>query len=140
MTPAGTPFPLAGTWLLRTVTSTLPGPLPLPQEGTVKFTPLEDSILYEAETTLSSGRTVHAEVKFRFDGQFYPLRGSTMGDALAAKQVGARSFDWNVTRAGVPSAKVAAKVSGDGRRLIADWEVATPEGMMTYTTVSERQD
>ena len=106
----------------------------------MKFTPVEEGIRYETETTLSSGRTVHAEVTFRFDGKFYPLRGSMMGDALAARQIGSRSFDWNMTRAGVPSAKVAAKVSGDGRRLIADWEVVTPQGKMTYTTVSERQD
>jgi hypothetical protein len=139
MTPAPTALPFLGVWRLKRATATSAVPVPIPQEGTVRFVKADDGFHYTADSTYSNGQNMHAEMIFQLDGKVYPLRGSLFGDSMSIRAIDTHSFECTMRKGDVVTGKVNATVSADGAQLTGKWEIYTPQGTATFTSVSERQ-
>jgi hypothetical protein len=139
MTPAPTPLPFLGTWKLKSITPTSAIPIPMPHQSLVRFVKQADGIHYSADSTLATGQTMHADMIFQMDGEPHTLHGSFLGDAMSMKSLDSHHFEVTILRKGALSAKILSHVSADGKEMTGNWDILTPEGTATYTTVSERQ-
>ncbi len=139
MTPAARPLPFLGTWRLKSATATSAVQVPMPQEGTVRFVKADDGFHYSADSTYSNGQAIHVEMIFQLDGKVYPLSGSPFGDAMSVRPIDTRTFECTMMKGGAVAGKINVTVSADGTQFTGKWEMYTPQGTATFTSVSERQ-
>ncbi len=129
-----------GTWKTRYTDVSPNAPIPIPIEATTVFRREGDLLRYSADTVYPDGKTSLIEATFQADGKPYPLNGSLIGDYVAFQQTSHHTLMVTVTRKGVLSGTVAAKVSTDGHTLTTRYEVLLPDGKsVKYRTIGDRQ-
>ena len=90
--PTSANDPMIGTWKLNVSKSNFT-PGPAPKSAINKFEPWEDGIKATIDLVNGQGNRVHLEVAARFDGKDYPIKGSSMADAISLKRVNERQID-----------------------------------------------
>src|SRR5277367_4334847 len=100
-----------GTWKTRYTDVSATAPIPIPIEATLAFHRDGDVLRYTADTVYPDGQTSLIEATFQTDGKPYPLTGSLIGDSVIFEQTNSHTLKVTVTRNGVLSGTVSAKVS-----------------------------
>ncbi|MGP0074356.1 MAG: hypothetical protein ACLPWF_20770 [Bryobacteraceae bacterium] len=131
-------FPLLGTWKITKGESSRPE-LPHPVSGSTTFAQEDDAIHYSTDGVWSGGRTSHVSAILRLDGNWSPLTGSLVADALSFRPLADGSFEARMRKGDLDVGTGRFTVSADGRTMTGSWEFFGARGTVTWKTTSERQ-
>jgi hypothetical protein len=92
------------------------------------------------ETIDRDGQCHRASITVRFDGQEYPLKGSSRADTVAYERLDARTVKGTSRKNGIVLVHETAVLSEDGRTLTVTYSGANAEGQAVIgTAVFEKQ-
>jgi hypothetical protein len=131
--------PIIGTWKLNLSRSKyIPGPAPRSQTRTYRQTAA--GIFVTIETVDAQGRTVPPiEFAERYDGKDYPVKGSSIGDAVALTRVNNYLSEATLKHAGMVVATTRRIITDDGKTLMLIYREISNEHPVDNVIVYERQ-
>jgi hypothetical protein len=125
--------PEIGTWQLNLSKSTFPsGTAPKSQTRIYSQSPQGTTVLVKTVNADGTQSTVRST--YRFDGQDYPVSGSSDADTLMVKQVDANSATAVLKKGGKAVGTLDRMVSKDGKMLTVKTKATAANGQQTEST------
>ncbi len=112
--------PSIGTWKLNATKSRIPKGSPKNQ--TVVYESSGDSVKVTTDGTDAEGQPAHTEWTGKFDGQDYPVTGSSIEDARAIKKINDHTFTISLKK--------------DGKEVGSGYIVIAPDGKSRTVTIT----
>jgi hypothetical protein len=135
---SGPADPFAGVWKLNLEKSALAPPAPRSVVGHIECD--GRTISERVEVIDAEGRASTASVKAAFDGQFYPLVGSPLADAVRYERLDARTIRGTSRKDGKILVTELVVLSEDGRTMTVTYSGIDAQGRtVTGTSVFEKQ-
>ena len=133
------PDPIIGKWKLNLYKSKyIPGPAPRSQTRTYRQTPA--GIFVTIETVDAQGRTAPPiQFEEKYDGQDHPIKGSTVGDALALTRVNDYLSEATMKHAGMVVAVTRRIITDNGKTLMLIYRETSAEHPVDNVIVYDRQ-
>ncbi len=130
---------LAGKWKLNAAASTLP--FAPPQSVVVEIAIDAGWIALTEHAISAEGAAATTNIRARFDGNQYPVEGSSFADSFAIEQVDALVWRTNGAKAGVPTLNATLTLSRDGMVLRENAETTLADGSRAPAAlIFERQE
>lgn len=130
--------PFSGTWKLNLAKSKLPPPLV--QSQIVRIEANAESIRMTEDIVDAEGKPVHITLEARFDGKFYPVKGSHLADAVSFRRVDRRTLESKVQKDGKVVETEKVVLSRDGKSMTATFTGTDSKGAkITGVAVVDRQ-
>lgn len=107
-------LPEVGTWKLNVEKSRY-SPGPAPKSLTVKIVPLDKGIKFNSTGVAADGKAIATEYTTNFDGKDYPLKGSSVADAVNVRRVDANTAERSDKKAGKVMLTQTREVAKDGK-------------------------
>lgn len=137
--PAESDDPIIGTWKLNLSKSKyIPGPAPRSQTRVYRNTGA--GIFCTIETIdASAQRQPPIEFEEKYDGKYYPINGSRIGDALALTRVNDYLAEATMTHAGIVVAVTRRIITDNGKTLMLIYREPSAEHPVDNIIVYDRQ-
>jgi hypothetical protein len=131
--------PIIGTWKLNLFKSKyVPGPAPRSQTRTYRQTPA--GIVCTIETVDAKGAKLPPiEFAEKYDGNYYPVKGSTVGDALALTRINDYLAEATMKHAGMVVSVTRRIITDNGKTLMLIYQETSTEHPVDNVIVYERQ-
>ena len=131
--------PILGTWKLNLYKSKyIPGPAPRSQTRTYRQTP--NGIVCTIDTVDPQGRKLPPiEFEEKYDGNYYPVKGSSVGDALALTRINDYLSEATIRHAGMVVAVTRRIITDNGKTLVLIYQETSPEHPVDNVIVYDRQ-
>jgi hypothetical protein len=130
--------PIIGTWKLNLSKSKyIPGPPPRTETRTYKQT--SNGIFCTIDRTDGSGKRLPPiEFSEKYDGQEYPVKGSSVGDALVLTRINDYLSEATMKHAGMVVATTRRIITDNGRTLMLIYQETSTEHPVDNIIVYDR--
>ena len=131
--------PILGAWKLNLFKSKyIPGPAPRSQTRTYRQTP--SGIVCTIDTVDPQGRKLPSiEFEEKYDGNYYPVKGSAVGDALALTRINDYLSEATIKHAGMVVAVTRRIITDNGKTLMLIYQETSTEHPVDNVIVYDRQ-
>lgn len=130
--------PSIGTWKLNAAKSKITRGMPRNQ--TVVYEASGDNVKVTTDGTDADGKPAHTEWTGKFDGQDYPVTGSTIEDTRALKKVNDHTFTISLKKDGKQVGSGHIVIAPDGKsRTVTITRTAADGKMITSRAVYDKQ-
>jgi hypothetical protein len=137
--PAATPDPSVGTWVMNASKSTCDPP-PAPKSHTLMIAEAPGSAIHETIDMMEGdGTTTHMEFTSARDGKYVPVTGSGYADSVSVTQVDPRTVKYVLKKAGKRIDWGTFKISKDGKTMVGSLSGKDSQGPWKCHLVSDRQ-
>jgi hypothetical protein len=134
---AGSADPVIGTWKLNAAKSTGAS---IPKSETRTYAAASDGIKLTYKRVGADGAESTVESTYKYDGNDYPVKGSSDFDTLSVKRVDAHTIESSQKKMGKPVGTTRRTVSADGKTLTLASKLTSATGATAATTlVYDRQ-
>jgi hypothetical protein len=130
--------PIIGVWKLNLARSKyVPGPPPKSETRT--YRQKDNEIFCTIDRVDSSGKRVQPiEFAEKYDGREYPIKGSSVGDALVLKRINDYLAEATMKHAGMVVATTRRIITDNGKTLMLIYKEVNPEHPVDNVIVYDR--
>jgi hypothetical protein len=137
--PADTPDPFVGTWILDAAKSSCDPP-PAPTSHTFTIAEAPGGALHETiDLVEGDGTKTHMEFTATRDGKYVPVTGTGYADSVSLTQVDSTTFKYALKKDGKRFESGTFKLSKSGKTLHGRLAGSGPQGAWKCHFVSDRQ-
>jgi hypothetical protein len=122
--------PIVGTWKLDVAKSKY-SPGPAPKSATITYEETADGIKRTGETIDAEGKATSFTYTAKYDGKDYPITGSDLYDAIAAKSVTANTTEATLKKSGKVVSHAKRVISKDGKTMTLTITSTNAKGQKT---------
>ena len=128
-----------GTWKLNVAKSKY-SPGPAPKDQTLTIESQADGLKFTIHGTDAEGKTVHVELRPKYDGKDYPMTGNPDVDMLSMKKIDDNTIETVNKKGSKFMYTVRSVVSKDGKTRTSTYKGTNAKGQkMNNTLVYDKQ-